>query len=67
LIYREIYKLTPNAIHITFFDNFYDNNVLKFEDIFLYYKGNVNHLDKNGNELLYNKMLKILKSKTKNE
>ena len=66
LIYKEIYKLTPNAIHITFFDNFYDHNVLKFEDIFLYYKGNVNHLDKNGNKLLYNKMLKILKSKTKN-
>jgi hypothetical protein len=63
LIYKEIKKITPNAIHITFFDNFYDNNVLKFEDIFLSYKGNVNHLNQLGNELFYNTIKNILNEK----
>jgi hypothetical protein len=58
---KEIQKITPNAFHITFFDNFYDSSVLKFEDIFLSHKGNVNHLDEKGNSLFYN----MIKNKVK--
>ena len=63
LIFKEIQKITPNAIHITFFDNFYDNNILKFEDIFLSHKGNINHLDEKGNSLFYNTIKNILNEK----
>jgi hypothetical protein len=63
LIFKEIQKITPNAIHITFFDNFYDNNILKFEDIFLSHKGNINHLDEKGNSLFYNMIKNILNEK----
>jgi hypothetical protein len=63
LIFKEIQKITPNAIHITFFDNFYDNSILKFEDIFLSYKGNINHLDEKGNSLFYNIIKNILNEK----
>jgi hypothetical protein len=63
LIFKEIQKITPNAIHITFFDNFYDNSILKFEDIFLSHKGNINHLDEKGNSLFYNTIKNILNEK----
>jgi hypothetical protein len=63
LIFKEIQKITPNAFHITFFDNFYDSSVLKFEDIFLSHKGNVNHLDEKGNSLFYNMIKNILNEK----
>ena len=63
LIFKEIQKITPKAIHITFFDNFYDNSILKFEDIFLSYKGNINHLDEKGNSLFYNIIKNILNEK----
>ena len=63
LIFKEIEKITPNAIHITFFDSFYSKNILKFENIFLDYKGNVNHLNESGNELFYNIMKNILNEK----
>lgn len=60
LIYKEIYNLVPNAIHITFFDSFYSENVLKFEEIFLSSRGNANHLNKKGNEFVYKKILNKL-------
>jgi hypothetical protein len=63
LIYKEIYKITSNAIHITFFDSFYDDDVLKFEDIFLSYKGNINHLNEKGNRLFYNIIKNTLNEK----
>lgn len=60
LIYKQIYNLVPNAIHITFFDSFYPKNVLKFEKVFLSCKGKTNHLNQNGNEIVYKKLLKKL-------
>lgn len=63
LIFKEIQKITPNAFHITFFDNFYNNSVLKYEDIFLSHNGNVNHLNEVGNSLFYNIVKKILNEK----
>jgi len=56
LIYKEIHKITPNALHITFFDSFYDDNVLKYETIFLKNRGNINHLNDVGNMIIYNEM-----------
>ena len=63
LIFNEIYKICPDAIHMTFFDSFYDEHIYKFQNIFLKYKGNVNHLNKKGNEVMYDKINKILKTK----
>lgn len=53
LIFNEIYKIYPNAIHITFFDSFYGNDVLKFENVFLNNKGNTNHLSLKGNNIIF--------------
>lgn len=63
LIFKEIKLLVPNAIHITFFNSFYNESIYKFENIFLKHKGNTNHLNEIGNKLIYNKMTKILKTK----
>jgi hypothetical protein len=60
LIFKEIYKIVPNEIHITFFDSFYSENVLKFEKVFLSSKGNANHLNESGNEFVYKQILKKL-------
>ena len=60
LIYKEIHNLTPAGLHITFFDSFYPNDVIKFEDVFLNNKGVINHLDKIGNEIIYKKVLHYL-------
>ena len=57
LIYKEINNLVPNILHITFFDSFYPNSVLKFEEIFLDNKGMINHLNENGNNIIYQKVL----------
>jgi len=56
LIYKEIHKITPNALHITFFDSFYDDNVLKYENVFLKNRGNINHLNDVGNLIIYNEI-----------
>lgn len=61
LIYKEIYKITPNALHITFFDSFYDDSVIKFEELFLNNKGLLNHLDKDGNTMMYKTIQRLLK------
>jgi len=60
LIYQEIKKITPTALHITFFDSFYDDSVIKFENIFLENKGNTNHLSDRGNDVIYKKTSKLL-------
>ena len=60
LIFNEIYKLSSNAVHITFFDNFYDESVKKMENIFLNHKGNINHLDETGNLIVYNQISEYL-------
>jgi hypothetical protein len=54
LTYKEIHNLIPNAIHITFFDSFYPENVLKFEEIFLNNKGKINHMNDTGNQIIFN-------------
>ncbi len=61
LTYKKIYELVPDAIHMTFFDNFYSDGVLKFENIFLQNRGNVNHMNKLGNEKIYDTINKIIK------
>ena len=60
LIYKEIKALSNKIIHITFFDKFYDDNVLKFENVFLKNKGNMNHMNENGNKIIYSKIKKRL-------
>lgn len=60
LIFQEISRIAPNSIHITFFDEFYTDNILKFEKVFLNCKGNTNHLNISGNKIVYKKLLKIL-------
>lgn len=56
LIFNKIFSICPAAIHMTFFDNFYNNNVLKFENIFLKNKGNTNHLSLKGNNIIFEKI-----------
>lgn len=60
LIFDRIYGIIPNATHITFFDSFYDDRVMKFENVLLKNKGLINHLNEIGNKLMYNKLLKVL-------
>lgn len=60
LIFNQIQKLCPNALHITFFDSFYKRNILKCEKVFLNCKGNVNHLNEKGNIKIYKKLKKKL-------
>jgi len=60
LIFDKIYKEIPSATHITFFDSFYSDKVIKFEDIFLNHRGNTNHLTDVGNEYIYNSIKKLL-------
>lgn len=60
LIYKEIKLLSDNMIHITFFDSFYENDVIKLENIFLENKGTINHMNDNGNNIIYNKIKKLI-------
>jgi hypothetical protein len=60
LIYKEIYKMSDKMIHITFFDCFYNDDVKKYESVFLNNKGNMNHLNDAGNEIMYNEIKKLL-------
>lgn len=60
LICNEIKKMSDKMIHITFFDSFYDNDVFKYENIFLNNKGNMNHMNRTGNEIIYNEVKKII-------
>jgi hypothetical protein len=60
LIYKEIKLLSNNIKHITFFDNFYDDDVLKFEGVFLKNKGKINHMNEKGNMIIYNKIKQLI-------
>ena len=62
LIYEKIKEQTPNGIHITFFDDFYDDSVIKLEHIFKHNRGHVNHLNSEGNREVYEMLIKKLKS-----
>jgi len=53
LIFEKIYNKTKNNIHITFFDGFYDNRVLNLKYLFDNHRGDINHLSKDGNELMF--------------
>jgi hypothetical protein len=55
LIFEEIYKKTKNKTHITFFD-FNDKRVLNLKNIFDDYRGDINHLNKQGNIIIYNQI-----------
>lgn len=60
LIYKEILNTSPTALHITFFDSFYPNDILKFEDVFLNNRGVINHLTDTGNKIIYEKIIQYL-------
>jgi len=61
LIYEKIKEQTSNGIHITFFDKFYDDSVIKLEHIFKHKRGHVNHLNSDGNREVYEILIKKLK------
>jgi hypothetical protein len=60
LIFEKIFQNTKNNIHITFFDNFYDNRVLNLKYIFENYRGDVNHLNKDGNTFVFETIKKLI-------
>jgi hypothetical protein len=62
LILKEIKELCPNAINITFFNSF-NKNSIQLENVFLENKGNMNHLNKKGNKIIYNKIKKLIDEK----
>jgi hypothetical protein len=57
LIFDKIYNIIPNATHITFFDSFYDERVLKYENVFVENTGLINHLNSNGNKIVYDNII----------
>ena len=59
LIVSEIKRLYPKAINITFFDSF-NKDMNQYENIFLNNKGIINHMNENGNKIIYSKIKKIL-------
>jgi len=59
LIVKEIQTQYPNAIHISFFD-LNISNIHYFYSEFKKYKGTVNHLNEKGNDVVYNKICKLL-------
>jgi len=60
LICKEIQNLSSKITHITFFDSFYDENVKKFESVFLNNKGQMNHMNTTGNQIIYEEVKKLL-------
>lgn len=60
LIHKEIKLLSTNLTNITFFDSFYDDEIIKLENIFLQNKGTINHMNEKGNRITYKKIKKIL-------
>jgi len=67
LICKEIVNLTQNVsvIHLSFFDYrdlFEFNNFLSFYDIFENHRGSVNHLNKMGNKIVYEKLIEVLEN-----
>jgi lysophospholipase L1-like esterase len=60
LIIEKIQEKYPNLINITFFDGFKNEKTVGFEKIFLNNKGDMNHLNKKGNDIIYKKIKKLL-------
>jgi len=60
LIIDKIMLKYPEAIHITFFDDFKKDNIYGFEKIFLKNKGLVNHMNEKGNKIIYDRMKKLI-------
>lgn len=60
LIMNKIQTDYPNAINVTFFDNFKNNKVVGFEDIYLNNKGLINHMNDKGNKIIYNSVKKLI-------
>lgn len=58
LIIKEINLKYRNLINITFFST--NKNMYNFEDIFLKNKGLINHMNDNGNKIIYNKIKDII-------
>ena len=50
----------PNAINVTFFNNFKNDKVVGFEDIYLNNKGLINHMNNKGNKTIYNKIKNLI-------
>jgi len=59
LIVKELQTKYPTAFHISFFD-LNISNIHYFYDEFKKYRGTVNHLNKQGNDVVYSKIYKLL-------
>jgi len=63
LLLKEIDKLSDNLLNVTFFDYFgiYGlTNLHQFDDVFNNNKGNINHMNDEGNKIIYNRIKKLL-------
>ena len=58
LIIKEINLKYRNLINITFFST--NKNMYNFEDVFLKNKGLINHMNDNGNKIIYKKIKDII-------
>lgn len=61
LLIKEILVTYPSALNISFFD-LQIPNIHYFYDEFSLYRGIVNHLNEDGNEIVYNKICKLLEN-----
>jgi hypothetical protein len=61
LIIDKILKLNQNIINITFFDYYNNDKIINFSELYKKNKGNINHLNENGNLEVYKIIKKILK------
>jgi hypothetical protein len=60
LMMNQIQIEYPNAINVTFFNNFKNDKVVGFEDIYLNNKGLINHMNNKGNKTIYNKIKNLI-------
>ena len=61
LILDKINLNYPNIINITFFDSFNEcDNMIYLEEVFLENKGLINHLNDNGNQIVYEKIINTI-------
>ncbi len=60
LIINKILTEYPNAINITFFDSFKNEKIHGFEDVYLKNVGLMNHMNDNGNKIVYDKIKNLI-------
>ncbi len=60
LIIDKIQTEYPNAINITFFDSFKNKKIHGFEKVYINNKGLINHMNYNGNKIIYSKIKKLI-------